>query len=551
MMLNIKGKEHDRDEQINKFNQNVYVHVSNVNLPGKQDGWVFDFIVMHPRIIICSQCPGLTSRAFLFIQKKWGIIKMPKNILFKEYKTQDYIEIAEQTEKWVDATKVTAKDGIYWVQSPDSDEDFTDYPMLTPKALYGGSAGIGLFYLRLYQVTENEEYLNNAKAAADHIIATDVGTQFYEEILNAKNPVTDKLIHVKNMPGWKIGFYNGPTGGAYLALKLYEVTGEEKYKAYVIKTAEDVLAVAKESPDGIYWSEQNDLCGDAGLVIFLISTWKITGDEKYIDAAKSFGDFLLKKSAPAPHGGRYWNVVDLTIIDFPKDVFWVNMAHGTSGIGWVYTILYNATKEERYLNAAIDAAKYIEDIAVGDDEAVLIPYLDSLERGTSTEFYYLSQCHGPAGTSILFQALYLITKEQEYLDWAKKMSRGIIKAGAPEHFSRGYWPSQSLCCGTPGILEHFVSMYKITGEDEFLRYAKRTARFIISQSFVGDEPGDIYKQQKKRNWYGNWWRTIPQNVHSYTGLYVGTTGNAWSLLSLAAVLEGKEWIQTVEYNYFN
>ena len=57
--------------------------------------------------------------------------------------------------------------------------------------------------------------------------------------------------------------------------------------------------------------------------------------------------------------------------------------------------------------------------------------------------------------------------------------------------------------GTPGILEHFISMYKITGEDEFLGYAKRTARFIISQSFVGDEPGDIYKQQKKRNWYGN------------------------------------------------
>lgn len=106
-----------------------------------------------------------------------------------------------------------------------------------------------------------------------------------------------------------------------------------------------------------------------------------------------------------PHGGRYWNVVDLTIIDFPKDVFWVNMAYGTSGIGWVYTILYNATKEERYLNAAIDAARYMEGIAVGDDEAVLIPYLDSLERGTSTEFYYPSQCHGPAGTSILFQRI--------------------------------------------------------------------------------------------------------------------------------------------------
>ena len=38
-------------------------------------------------------------------------------------------------------------------------------------------------------------------------------------------------------------------------------------------------------------------------------------------------------------------------------------------------------------------------------------------------------------------------------------------------------------------------MYKITGEDEFLGYAKRTARFIISQSFVSDEPGDIYERK--------------------------------------------------------
>ena len=79
------------------------------------------------------------------------------------------------------------------------------------------------------------------------------------------------------MPGWKIGFYNGPTGGAYLALKLYEVTGEEKYKQYVIKAADDVLAVAKESPEGIYWSKQNDLCGDAGFVTILTSTWKLSG----------------------------------------------------------------------------------------------------------------------------------------------------------------------------------------------------------------------------------------------------------------------------------
>ena len=74
---------------------------------------------------------------------------------------------------------------------------------------------------------------------------------------------------------------------------------------------------------------------------------------------------------------------------------------------------------------------------------------------------------------------------------------------------------------------------------------------VIGQSFVADKPGDIYKQKLQRSWYGSWWRTIPQNVHSYTGLYIGTTGNAWTLLSLAEVLEHKNWIQTIEYNYFD
>ncbi|MCR4821646.1 MAG: hypothetical protein K5873_02100, partial [Treponema sp.] len=59
-----------------------------------------------------------------------------------------------------------------------------------------------------------------------------------------------------------------------------------------------------------------------------------------------------------------------------------------------------------------------------------------------------------------------------------------IKAGAPEIFSRGYWQSQSLCCGTPGLLEHFISVYKLTKNPEFLEYAKRAAKTVIGQSFV-------------------------------------------------------------------
>ena len=473
---------------------------------------------------------------------------MARNILFKQYEADDYIDIAERTAEWIGTTEKKTDHGKRWIQSPDSTEDFSDYPMLTEKALYGGSAGIGLFYLRLYQVTKKSEYLDEAKAAASDIIATDEGRAFYDRAYNAVGN-DDKRVHVKNMPGWIAGYYNGPTGSAYLILKLYEVTKEERYLDYARKVADDLLDVGIEDEDGLHFSEQNDLCGDAGFVTYLTSVYELTKDERYRKAATDIGDYVLKKGKPAPNGGKYWNVVDLTIIDFPADVFWVGLAHGTSGVGWIFTILYKLTGEERFLHGAKDAAEYIKGIAVGDDDAALVPYLDSLERGPSTEFYYLSTCHGPAGTALLFEKLYEIIGDKEYLDEVKRLSRGIIRAGAPEHYSRGYWKSQALCCGTPGLLEHFISVYRLTGEDEFLQYAVRTARTVIGEAQIDDSASDIYKLQTRVRWVGNWWRTIPTDVHTYSGLYIGTAGNAWSLLSLAAVLKETKLIEVVEYNY--
>lgn len=61
---------------------------------------------------------------------------MAKNYLFKVYKTDDYISIAEETARWIKTTEKITPYGKRWNQSPDSEEDFSDYPMLTEKALY-------------------------------------------------------------------------------------------------------------------------------------------------------------------------------------------------------------------------------------------------------------------------------------------------------------------------------------------------------------------------------------------------------------------------------
>ena len=472
------------------------------------------------------------------------------NQIFKIYDADDYVRTAEEAAAWIKTTEEITPYGKRWKPCPDSDEDFSDFPLLTPKALYGGSAGVALFYLRLWQVTGCAGYFSEAEAAASDIIATYEGRDFYTDVLEQRYATGGRPVNIKKkyMPGWFISFGNGPTGGAYLAKKLYDTTGREEYKNHVLKTADDILAVSKTTPDGnLYWSGQNDVSGDGGLLYTLIYAWRLSGDRRFIDAAAAFGRYVEAAGKSAPNGGRYWILIDLSRLGFPKDAFFVNWGHGTAGIGWIFAILYEETKDELFLRAARDAAEYIKGIAIGDDYAILTPYLDSLERGPSTEFYYLSTCHGPAGTSLLFEALYKITGEKDYLEWVKRLSRGIIEAGAPEHYSRGYWPSNCYCCGTAGLLEHFVRTYRLTGEEEFLEYAKRSASCVISQSFTEDS-ADIYKSEKKRLWYGSWTRTNPADVHSYTGLYIGTAGNAWSLLTMAGLERGENYVELPEHD---
>lgn len=181
-------------------------------------------------------------------------------------------------------------------------------------------------------------------------------------------------------------------------------------------------------------------------------------------------------------------------------------------------------------------------IAVGDETGRLIPYQDHSVTGPTYDKYYLSTCHGPVGSTLAFRELYEITREEIYRNWTIELSRGIVRAGAPEKHSWGFWNCQCQCCGTAGILEHFAAMYEYTGEKEFYDYMIRTADIMLSDS--------DHRTPGLRTWYDSWWRTIPTRVVSYPGLYVGVAGCASSLLRTYAALTGKKLTNLYEYHFF-
>lgn len=256
-------------------------------------------------------------------------------------------------------------------------------------------------------------------------------------------------------------------GQALFLDDIYQVTKEEKYKAYVLKVADDLLEAGKYTEDGLHWSNEEDVVADGGFVFFLVQVYEHFGGQKYLDAASKAADYIAKDALDAPNGGKFWKLLDLTLIGFEKDTTFPGFSHGTAGTAWMFAVIYKATKNEKYLELAKEGAKYLQGIAVGDENAVLIPYQDHPVTGPTNDKFYLSTCHGPAGHTLLFRILYEITGEQEYLDWFKRISRGTIRAGAPERFSWGFWNAQCQCCGTAGILEHFVHAYEFTRMKSF------------------------------------------------------------------------------------
>ena len=457
--------------------------------------------------------------------------------IFHKNTAEDYLRAAIETANWIDTLAVKTEHGRIWKALPEGQDGYReDVPMFTSKSMYDGSAGIGIFLIRLYEATSDERWLKEAEEAAAHIIATQVGPEWYEHTLHSE------VKGIIPVPGWAAGSYNGPVGEAYFLEDLYQVTRKQEYRDFVLRTADVLMEAASRDERGLFWSEQEDITADGGFIVFLDIVYRCTGIRKYLDFASEAAERVAKDALNAPNGGKFWKLLDLSMIDFPKDTTFPNWSHGTTGTAWMFAALYQDTGKQEFLELAKAGLEYAMNISVGDEKGRLIPYQDHPVTGPTYDKYYLSTCHGPVGSTLAFREVYEVTGEELYKNWTIELSRGIVKAGAPERHSWGFWNCQCQCCGTAGILEHFAEMYEYTGEKEFYDYMIRTADVLLSDS--------DHRTPGSRTWYDSWWRTIPTRVVSYPGLYVGAAGCGSSLLRAYAVLTGKKLTNLYEYHFF-
>lgn len=436
---------------------------------------------------------------------------------FEPLTSEKLLNASLETAGWIEKYNTIENDLECWEVLPGRKID-DNALLLKDTSLYAGAAGIALFYLRLYVATQDESWLKKAKNGINYCINRYKGKQDFS---------TD----AEYLQGAYIGFLNGPAGGAYVSHLLYKETREEKYKDFALRVADDLIETAREENGEIFWYGFYGILGEGSLILFLLEMYEFYKIDKYLETAHKASKYIAEKKEESPWGGYRWNVMPsetFPTIGKPGGYF-PGFEYGAAGSGYILAKAYEYTKDDRLLEIAQKAAEYILNIAdySSDGESALVRYNDTY----LTDLYYLGVCQGPIGTSRLFYELYKITENDKYKQFVIQLTNGILSAGAPLRHSEGYWRTNCYCCGAAGMLEHFINIHRLTGDNKYLNAAYDAAEAIIGESTVN---------QKLRCWYTSWNRHEPESSDAYIGLYHGSSGCASALLTFRQYLDKKE-----------
>jgi lantibiotic modifying enzyme len=261
--------------------------------------------------------------------------------------------------------------------------------------------------------------------------------------------------------------------------------------------------------------------GAAGAGVIFLYAHRQGLDDRALGWAQQTAERLLEVAESTPDGPRWPMMADM-----PFAFTAPNFAHGGAGVGYFLADLYKDTANKEYLDTAIAAARYVQSRAVASGKGCLVCHNEEQQPPT---LFYLSVCHGPAGTGRLMFLLNEITEDPAWLDWVHDNMQGLLATGAPETRSAGLWQNLGQCCGDAGIGDYALSLFRTTGKKLYLDLAQRIANYAITQSEFVDG-GRFWQQAEHRN--------RPDFLESQTGYMQGAAGLGSFLLHLATV-EGR------------
>jgi lantibiotic modifying enzyme len=400
-----------------------------------------------------------------------------------------YRDAALEAARWIKASAAQAEQGTVWPADPRDAKSVND-------TLYAGTPGVILFFLEAYRSTGDQSLLKDARAGADHLLAT---------FANEKES----------------GLYEGVAGIGFALTETFKVTRDSKYRQGAVRCAQLIGQRARKAGKGIEWNDTTDIIsGGAGIGLFLLYAARELEEPAFRDLAVEDAQRLIELGQPEKNGMK-WRMSPGFARLMP------NFSHGTAGIAYFLATLYQETRKREFLNAALAGAKYLQAVAKSDGDVCLIFH----NEPDGKDLYYLGWCHGPVGTARLFFRLYQVTGDHVWMDWVKKSARGIMESGIPEKQTPGFWNNVSQCCGSAGVAEFFLSLYRVTSDRAYLEFSKRVTAKLLAKA-TRDSEGMRWIQAEHR--------VKPELLVAQTGYMQGAAGIGMLLLHLDGFRRGKK-----------
>ena len=419
----------------------------------------------------------------------------------------DYLTAAKGAMNFIDTRKKKGPEGIYWSLEDAAKGRPIYYDEI---CMYAGASGIICFLLGLYDATKENQYLEEAKEAADYII------------WRWKNEPELK----RNFS--KYAFSSGWSGAGFALTRLYLVTKEEKYKDTVAAIIAQMKKDAKpgKNGQGYSWSTFPGIVGDGGTVLFLLFAADVYQDEDWKNFGITAGRNFLGQRQDAGEGKCWYPGVDPAYFGAKSDYIDPNFPMGTAGVGFVLRKLYEASGNEVYLQAEQGITGFMDSVAVKMRVGKLLPH----GLPDRKNLFYLGYCHGPAGTVRYYYKLYEGSRDEQekakYKEKIRTLVQGLEATGAPEGRSEGYWNTHNLCCGTAGLLNMYLGLWAAFGEAHDLELAKRCGRILLDAAEVEKEQEPLLK------WRFALDRIAPDVLTTPIGCFDGAAGIGLALLQL-------------------
>jgi uncharacterized protein YyaL (SSP411 family) len=426
-----------------------------------------------------------------------------------------YLAAAKQAAQWIRSAQVPKETGIGWLPDPDHPEKSATIG--PDNTIYSGGAGIVLFFLELARATGDNSYLKDAARGADYLAAS-------WQTLPGKQGTS--ILRDRGL-----SFDQGLAGTAFALAETWKATGNTHYRDAALAATHALASQAYPAGAGVEWLPSPAVGQGGGIVLYLLYAGRTFKDDSLLQLAERGGNRTVELAETDPRGGVRWQGLPqgpaTVAAHMPPNSYFPNFELGTAGVAFVLARLYEETHQKKFLNAARQGAQHIQSIATLQGDSALVYYREPDLKN----LYYLGYCHGPAGTARLFYQLHKVTGEREYLEWAEKLARGIVRSGVPGKLTPGYWNVACQCCGSAAVTDLFVSLWRATGKPQYLDFGRRVADQLISRE--DDLDGKGYR------WYQAWTRVKPWEVNAETGYKIGAAGIGAALLHVHLAMQSR------------